>query len=69
MGDTSSVSIMPSTLSNQNGDEVVTNKLIPTYSDKEPIKWAGNPAHIDGILFEMSKHYKPGQGFFRPCSN
>ena len=56
---TSVVNTMPSTLSNSDGtDAVALNKLQPLYSDKEPIIWSRNPAHVDGILFECNKYYK-----------
>ena len=60
---------MPSTLSNSDGtDAVALNKLQPLNSDKEPIIWSGNPAHIDGILFEINKYYKR-TGLFQPLFN
>ena len=60
---------MPSTLSNSDGTDAVANtKLQPLYSDKEPIIWSGNPAHIDGILYEINKFYtRTGQ--FQPLFN
>ena len=35
-----------------------TNPLVPTYSDKNPIIWDGNNAHIAGTLYEVGKFYK-----------
>ena len=35
-----------------------TNPLVPTYSDKTPIIWDGNNAHIAGTLYEVGKFYK-----------
>ena len=43
----------PSTLSTNN-----TDPLVPIYTDKTPIQWDGNPAHIAGCMFDVGKFYK-----------
>ena len=43
----------------------ITDKTVPVDSDKEPLKWDGNRAHILGLLAETSKHYKR-VGLFQP---
>ena len=43
----------PSTLSTNN-----TDPLVPIYTDKTPIAWDGNPAHIAGCLYDVGKFYK-----------
>ena len=43
----------PSTLSTNN-----TDPLVPIYTDKTPIQWDGNPAHIAGCLYDVGKFFK-----------
>ena len=41
-----------------------TDHLVPVDSDKEPIVWDGNDAHIAGILYEVGLYYET-QGLFQ----
>ena len=50
----STLNVDPATLSTAN----TTDPLVPTYSDKTPIVWDGNNAHIAGALYEVGKFYK-----------
>ena len=34
-------------------DNNTTNRLVPTDIDSNPIEWEGNPAQIDGIMYEV----------------
>ena len=35
-----------------------TDPLVPLHSDKTPINWDGNYAHIEGLLHEVGRYYK-----------
>ena len=39
-------------------DTVITDKLIPIDLDKVPIKYSGNPAELEGVLYEVGRYYK-----------
>ena len=52
-------SIETSTLSNN------SNILVPVDTDKNPLLWDGNDAHIEGLLIECGKYYKR-VGLFQP---
>ena len=41
------------------------DKLAPTDIDGEPIVWAGNPAHLEGVLHEAALFYER-HGLFQP---
>ena len=43
----------------------IDQKLIPTDIDNDPISWDGNPAHVEGALFEAQEFYKR-TGTFQP---
>ena len=36
----------------------ISDILVPTFTDKTPIIWDGNNAHIAGMLHEVGKYYK-----------
>ena len=52
----------PSTLSTNN-----TDPLVPIYTDKTPIAWDGNPAHIAGCLYDVI--YTESRFYLRPRRN
>lgn len=49
----SSLDVDNATLSTANASD----PLVPTYSDKTPIVWDGNNAHIAGALYEVGRFY------------
>ena len=52
----------PSTLST---NTVNSDILVPHDTDKDPLMWNGNDAHIEGLLIECGKYYKR-VGIFQP---
>ena len=36
----------------------ISDPLVPIYTDKTPIIWDGNYAHIEGLLYEVGRFYK-----------
>ena len=36
----------------------ISDPLVPIYTDKTPILWDGNYAHIEGLLYEVGRFYK-----------
>ena len=55
---------MSSTLStDESPDRSGTN--IPVHFDKTAIVWSGNPAEVDGVLYETARYYKR-TGKFQP---
>jgi hypothetical protein len=44
---------------------VQNNILVPTDTDKEPIIWTGNDAHIEGTLLDVGRYYER-VGLFQP---
>ena len=47
---------MSSTLSDsQRASNAAGQPFIPFNIDKDPIRWEGNPAHLEGALFEVAE--------------
>ena len=46
-------------------EDTVTDILIPTFSDKEPIIWDDNNASLEGVLYEV-KQYLVRKNLFAP---
>ena len=44
--------------SSPNDSLQAVDKYIPVNIDGEPIQWFGNPAYLDGALYEASLFYK-----------
>ena len=44
---------------------IITDKLVPIDLDKNPITYSGNPAELEGILFEVGRFYLRS-GLFKP---
>ena len=51
----------PNTLSNT--ADTTVNPFIPSDTDGNPIKWDGNDASIEGILYEIKSAYERGNLF------